>query len=62
MLVCELIDELKKLNPDGIVFISNQQGAYVEANCPYENDEEEFESDNGEMIGVGDVVISFENT
>lgn len=61
MKVKELIDKLIKLNPEGTLWISDQQGGGGEMNSPYQlTHPDEFYS--GEVAQIGDVVVSYENT
>lgn len=65
----QLIKKLQKLNPDGDVWISDEQGRYVLANSPDEAKEADYgelplydEYHGDETVKEGDIVISFENT
>lgn len=57
----DLIKKLQKLNPDGEVWISDEQGRYTTDIGARQNDDE-FDTDLAETVSEGDIVISFENT
>lgn len=66
----ELIKKLQKLNPDGDVWINDEQGRNVLANPPHEANQDDYDGDlplyddfsGDETVKEGDIVISFENT
>lgn len=57
----DLIKKLQKMNPEGTVWISDEQGRYT-TDIGARQNQEEIDTDMAETVEAGDIVISFENT